>query len=113
MRANHLNRPTAAGSRQTMLSGAFCMTSRYLMRATSIVMLTVLPAALLWPYWRHTLPERLAQPLMSAIYEFTSDDMPRCEQFVRQTTADSERGSEAGSVVGPVACETNPAQMMV
>ncbi len=76
-----------------------------LRRVTSGMMLAALPITLLWPYWQHTLPGGVAQHLVSAIYEFPSDEMPRCEQFVRHT--------DTAAMIGPVACETSPAQMMV
>jgi len=74
-------------------------------RLISVAVLAALPITLLWPYWKHRLPEELARHLMSAIYEFPSDDMPRCEQFIRHT--------HAGGSAGPVACETYPGQLLV
>ena len=71
----------------------------------STVLLAALPMALLWPYWRRVLPPHLANHLISAIYEFPSDEMPRCEQFVHH--ADTTELSR------PVACQVNPAQLMV
>lgn len=69
----------------------------------SVAALAALPITLLWPYWKHCLPEELASHLVSAVYEFPSDDMPRCEQFIRHTHAGA----------GQVACETHPGQLMV
>lgn len=69
----------------------------------SVAALAALPITLLWPYWKHRLPEELASHLVSAVYEFPSDDMPRCEQFIRHTHAGA----------GQVACETHPGQLMV
>ena len=97
------------------LSACLCRTHRWserwgrclpcLQRAISGVMLAALPITLLWPYWHPMLPGGVAQHLVSAIYEFSSDEMPRCEQFVRHT--------EASDIIRSVACETSPAQMMV
>ena len=74
-------------------------------RVISAILLASLPTSLLWPYWRHALPQRLADHLMSAIYEFPSDDLPRCEQFVHHT--------DAAELSRPVACQTSPGQLMV
>lgn len=74
-------------------------------RLISVVVLAALPITLLWPYWKQSLPEELTRHLISAIYEFPSDDMPRCEQFIRHT--------HTGASVGQVACESHLGQLMI
>ncbi len=76
-----------------------------LSRVTSATILATLPIVLLWPYWRAALPDEVTQYLAPAIYEFPSEQMPRCEQFARH--------AEIASVRGSTACETNPEQMVV
>jgi hypothetical protein len=71
----------------------------------STALLAALPMTLLWPYWRQALPTHLANHLISAIYEFPSDEMPRCEQFVHHT--------DTMKLSRPMACQVNPAQLMV
>ena len=79
--------------------------SQIFLRTASTVLLVALPMALLQPYWRHALPEELTHPLMSAVHEISADGMPQCEQFIRYT--------DVTSAMGPVVCETSPAQIMV
>lgn len=74
-------------------------------RLISVVVLAALPITLLWPYWKQSLPEEFTRHLVSALYEFPSDDMPRCEQFIRHT--------HTGAPVGQVACESHFGQLMV
>ena len=71
----------------------------------SAVLLAALPMTFIWPYWRQALPQHLGNHLISAIYEFPSDEMPRCEQFVHHT--------DMAELSAPVACQVNSAQLMV
>ena len=71
----------------------------------SAALLAALPLVLLWPYYKQTLPFHLASHMISAIYEFPSDEMPRCEHFVHHT--------DTAGLSRPVACQVNPAQLMI
>lgn len=71
----------------------------------SVALLAGLPLSLLWPYCKQTLPFHLASHLVSAIYEFPSDEMPRCEHFIHHT--------DTAGLGRPVACQVNPAQLMI
>jgi len=75
------------------------------LRMLTAALLAALPVTLLWPYWGQVLPSHLADHLISAVYEFPLDEMPRCEQFVHYTYTEE--------LSRPMACQVNPAQLMV
>lgn len=89
----------SAAGLQTMLA--------LMSRTVSMALLLGLPLFLLWPSLRNSPAESLTHHLVSAIYQFESDEMPRCEQFARHTDSAHKSGS------GPVACEASPNQLMI
>jgi hypothetical protein len=76
-----------------------------LLRGVSLAMLAALPISLSWPHWRPGVAESLAHHVVSAIYAFPADEMPRCEKFIRQT--------EIARLASAITCDANPGRLMI